>query len=131
MAENAQEQTGPANTLGSTLHNALLLLGYTGGSQAAPAEDGMFDKPNSKAFETVLHFLLSKLRGAAQAKKVDLVRGFTLCTESDRSPGHTQDFQGLWPIKDVRQQKDFRKVPAACSYDGAYRCWCSIAAASA
>ncbi|KAL0045599.1 hypothetical protein WJX82_010928 [Trebouxia sp. C0006] len=49
----------------------------------------MFQKANTKGLESLLHFLLTKLRGISQSKK---------------------DFKGVWPIKDTRQQKDYRKV---------------------
>lgn len=121
MADTTAAHTGSELTLSSTLHNALLLLGYTGGPQAAPATEGMFDKASSKTFETVLHFLLSKLRGAAQARKVvkhsiypNLRTASSLCTTSGTYCACIQDFQGLWPIKDVRQQKEFRKVGLNC-----------------
>ena len=52
----------------TALHNALLLVGYTSACQGiGPA---MFDKADIKGFDSILHFLLVKLRGASQARKV-------------------------------------------------------------
>ena len=52
----------------TVLHNALLLIGYNNASHEV--DPAMFDKANAKAFDSILHFLLVKLRGTSQAKKV-------------------------------------------------------------
>lgn len=70
MSELSARHTQQALTPGSVLHNALLLLGYADGSQVTIISTSMFDRTNNKAFEAILHFLFSKLKGATQAKKV-------------------------------------------------------------
>ena len=118
MSEPAAGQTQQAITPGNVLHSALLLLGFPDGSQATMLSTSMFDKTNTKAFEAILHFLLGKLKGATQAKKV-WHQGILLQKAhliADNTVGRAQDFKDLWPIKDARQQKDFRKVPCCYYY---------------
>ena len=55
-------------SIGSVLHCSLLLLAYK--SCEVEISPLMFDKANTKGLEAILHFLLTKLRGASQAKKV-------------------------------------------------------------
>ncbi|KAL3143340.1 hypothetical protein ABBQ38_002175 [Trebouxia sp. C0009 RCD-2024] len=100
--------------LGSVLHCALLLLGYKSSSYEVEADATMFDRSNTKGMEALLHFLLSRLRGSLQAKKARSNRNklTVLQTTSALLEGCTsilQDFKGLWPIKDTRQQRDYRK----------------------
>ncbi|KAL0028273.1 hypothetical protein WJX79_006483 [Trebouxia sp. C0005] len=83
----ARQKDSP--NLGSILHCSLLLLGYKSSVYEADISASMFYKANTKGLESLLHFLLTKLRGVSQSKK---------------------DFKGVWPIKDTRQQKDYRKV---------------------
>lgn len=111
---NMQAQEDQPN-LGSVLHCALLLLGYKSSSYEVEADATMFDRSNTKGMEALLHFLLSRLRGSLQAKKARSNRNklTVLQTTSALLEGCTsilQDFKGLWPIKDTRQQRDYRKV---------------------
>lgn len=85
LAHDMQE----SQSIGSVLHCSLMLLAYKSFSYEVDITPFMFDKANTKGLEDVLHFLLTKLRGASQAKK---------------------DFKGIWPIQDSRQQRDYRKV---------------------
>lgn len=59
---------GTAIHAATVLHNALLLIGYSSASHETGG--AMFDKADAKAFDSILHFLLVRLRGASQAKKV-------------------------------------------------------------
>ena len=54
---------------GTVLHCALLLLGYNSSSYEVEATPSMFEKANTKGMEALLHYLLSKIRGTAQARK--------------------------------------------------------------
>ena len=78
MAASPERQIQHDHTPGKVMSNALLLLGHNNGSYGAPISEVLFDKPNSKAFEAILHFLLSKVRGAAQAKKVTSANSMSL-----------------------------------------------------
>lgn len=71
-------------SIGSVLHSALLLLAYKSPVYEVDISPGMFDKANTKGMEALLHFLLTKLRGASQAKKASLVEW------SATAPAHNQ-----------------------------------------
>ncbi|KAL3133800.1 hypothetical protein ABBQ32_008276 [Trebouxia sp. C0010 RCD-2024] len=65
--------------------------------------------------EAMLHFLLSRLRGSLQAKKARSNSNKLTVLQTTSAPlegckSLLQDFKGLWPIKDTRQQRDYRKV---------------------
>ncbi|KAL0039816.1 hypothetical protein WJX77_008750 [Trebouxia sp. C0004] len=83
----ASQKDSPS--VGSILHCSLLLLGYKASVYEADISASMFDKANTKGFESLLHFLFTKLRGASQSKK---------------------DFKDVWPVKDTQQQRHYRKV---------------------
>ena len=107
-------------SLGSILHCSLLLLGYKASVYEADISASMFRKANTKGLESLLHFLLTKLRGVSQSKKASLACNMcTVLSQPDLSltkaiwPLSLQDFKGVWPIKDTRQQKDYRKVCSA------------------
>ena len=55
--------------IGQVLRCALLLLGYKGSSYGVEVAPDMFHKANTKGMEALLHYLLSRIRGPAQAKK--------------------------------------------------------------
>ena len=56
-------------SVGSVLHCALMLLSYKSSLHEVEISPGMFDKANTKGMESLLHFLLTKLRGISQSKK--------------------------------------------------------------
>ena len=73
-----------SQSIGSVLHCSLLLLAYKSSSYEVDITPFMFDKANTKGLEAILHFLLTKLRGASQAKKVSLrILHLTLCIQAD------------------------------------------------
>ncbi|KAF3783247.1 AUGMIN subunit 6 [Nymphaea thermarum] len=78
--------------LESAMYTNCLLLGLDpsvlGMSNGMP-KTGLFRHSNPRMGETLLHFILSALRGPAQAAK---------------------DFDKVWPIFDATQSRDFRKI---------------------
>ncbi|CAN6448985.1 unnamed protein product [Victoria cruziana] len=78
--------------LESAMYTNCLLLGLDpsvlGTSNGMP-KTGFFRHSNPRMGETLLHFILSALRGPAQAAK---------------------DFDKVWPIFDATQSRDFRKI---------------------
>ena len=100
-----------SQSIGSVLHCSLLLLAYKSSSYEVDIAPVMFDKANTKGLEAVLHFLLTKLRGASQAKKVTFTHLASDLVHTVSCPASLlQDFKGIWPIQDSRQQRDYRKV---------------------
>ena len=65
-------------SVGSILHCSLLLLGYKASVYEADISASMFHKANTKGLESLLHFLLTKLRGISQSKKASLA--CNMCT---------------------------------------------------
>ena len=65
--------------IGQVLHCACLLLGYKSSSYGVESAPDMFDKANPKGMEAMLHYLLNKIRGAAQAKKAWYLLNLSLC----------------------------------------------------
>ena len=65
-------------SVGSILHCSLLLIGYKASVYEADISASMFHKANIRGLESLLHFLLTKLRGVSQSKKASLA--CNMCT---------------------------------------------------
>ena len=90
--------------MGIVLHCSLLLLDYKSSNYDVDISPIMFDKANTKGFEAILHFLLTKARGTSQAKKA---RAYKKPVTAKRTGSLVRYFQVITHSHDCRILKAY------------------------